>query len=240
MKYDENNYFIKPGYKSRGFIESAEVNEGEAYWQPWRLKMSYYFQPESYRHALRIAKRNKIKSVLDIGCGPATKLVKFFKKTNIEICGVDQKSAIDYCNANYSKYGKFIVDDVENPRKDFDKKFDLILAIDIIEHLIDPDTLLNYIKMHAHSDTYIIISTPERDLHRGENAMSSEKPEHVREWNSKELNKYLSSSGFNILEQRNIKFLENAWWIKSVRENYSAVTKRTGTAYTTQMVTMKL
>jgi 2-polyprenyl-3-methyl-5-hydroxy-6-metoxy-1,4-benzoquinol methylase len=116
-----------------------------------------------------------------------------------DVVGIDQPSAIDVCKKRYGN-GEFFADNFETPVLKLDKKFDLIICCDVIEHLMDPDILLNYIKRFSHNDSLIVFSTPERDLLRGPDCMVSEKPEHVREWNHKEFLKYLKSRGFVIEE----------------------------------------
>ena len=57
---------------------------------------------------------------------------------------------------------------------------------------------LNLIKNISNKSTEIILSTPERDLKRGEECMGSNKPEHVREWNRSEFTALLEYFGFEI------------------------------------------
>ena len=63
--------------------------------------------------------------------------------------------------------------------------------------------MISYIKKYCHENTYIIITTPERDILRGKNCNRSPKNVHVREWNSFEFNKYLKNQGFKILAHVN-------------------------------------
>ena len=76
----------------------------------------------------------------------------------------------------------------------------MIICADVIEHVLYPDVLLMFIKKLANENTFIVLSTPERDGERGVNNFKSPKKEHVREWNKNEFNKYISYMGFNIVE----------------------------------------
>ncbi|MBM4422652.1 MAG: hypothetical protein FJ030_04575 [Chloroflexi bacterium] len=47
-----------------------------------------------------------------------------------------------------------------------------------------------------------MISTPERDVLRGPDALHCPKAEHVREWNRSEFARYLETRGLEIVEHR--------------------------------------
>ena len=82
-----------------------------------------------------------------------------------------------------------------------------ILAVDVIEHLGNPDHLLSYMKLHARPGSFLVISTPDRDRHYGPGTAGPPKnPHHVREWNFQELESYLKSQGLEILDHQ---ILEN-------------------------------
>lgn len=80
---------------------------------------------------------------------------------------------------------------------------DLIICSDVIEHIVDPDELLEYIKSMKFK--YLIISTPDRGLlyrpwSRGNIGPPSNKA-HIREWAFKELADYISKH-FNVIDHR--------------------------------------
>ncbi len=188
-----NNYYIKNNYKCN--LEDKGKNivylDNE--------KDSLIFQYEVYKFAQELIKKYNLKNVLDIGCGVGAKLNKLIYPVCKNIVGIDQKYAIDFCKKKYS-FGQWYFDDVENPVLELDKKFELIISSDVIEHLVDPDNLLNYIRKYADKDTFIILSTPERDLVRGKKSYGPPlNISHVREWNMIEFKKYIKSKKFNIL-----------------------------------------
>lgn len=198
-----SNYFIKENYTINNELNTIDDYSGGVYWDERRIYASRFYQYGVYKKALQILKKhNHLKSVLDIGCGTGEKLKIIAKKMpEIKIRGIDQKSAIEYCNSNHT-FGEFQVDDFENPSLSLIEKrslkSDLLICADVIEHLINPDLLLNYIKEMVNEKGIVILSTPERDrLHGGDNFQPKNK-NHVREWNFEELAMYISHHGFNI------------------------------------------
>ena len=185
----KNNYFIKPNYKPNLTTETRETKEN-TYWTFDRISQSYYTRYYLYKFLRKLIKKMNISSVLDIGCGYAIKLMKFIHPVCNEVYGIDQENIINFCRKKYN-LNIFLVDDIENSKLDLKKKFDLIISCDVIEHLLNPDKLISYIKKYSHENSYIIITTPEREILRGKNCNYSPKKVHVREWNKIEFNNYL-------------------------------------------------
>lgn len=164
------------------------------------LLHSYFYQYEVYKFARKIIIKHDLKNILDIGCGTGTKLYELINPVCEDITGIDVSSdSIKICNRH--SFGQWLIDDIEDKKIKLDRKFDTIISSDVIEHLVNPDNLLSYIREFSNSDTFIILSTPERDLERGK--MSNGPPAnktHVREWNKMEFNKYIKSRGFDIID----------------------------------------
>lgn len=158
------------------------------------------FQIQVYKYAQRIIKKEKMASVLDIGCGYGHKLCKYIMPFCDDIVGIDTEHAITFCSNNYS-FGEWHVDDIENPKIELNRKFDLIICSDVIEHLVNPNCLIRYIKKFCNIDTQIIISTPDRDKINGQSkAGPPVNHHHVREWNMTEFNSYIKSNKIMILK----------------------------------------
>lgn len=190
-------YFIKEGYNPNPPEIVREINMnfwGDREVTGFRIYRQYYV----YETIRKLIKKYKLQSVLDIGCGTGIKLVKLIYPVCYDIYGVDCPEIVDINRKNYGPLF-FFSDDIENPKFPLNKKFDLIIAADVIEHLVDPGNLLSYIKGYSHKSTYIVISTPERDLLRGKENIRPINKSHVREWNRKEFYLYLKSSGFTVL-----------------------------------------
>jgi SAM-dependent methyltransferase len=196
------DYCIKAGYKPQEKNFTYDVNRKAPYWSRGRILQSLYWQYYVYSYAAGIAKKYGVKSVLDLGCGPAIKLNKLIAKHVSQTIGVDQPDIIEFCNQKYP-IGLYISDNFEKPKNiDMLPHVDLIICSDVIEHIVEPDNILMYIKQIAKRDTLIIFSTPERDKLRGKDCMGSTKPEHVREWNGEEFKRYITNSGFKIKDYK--------------------------------------
>ena len=234
---DKDNYFIKKGYKSRKVNHTLSVSSDDLYWSENRLFLSNFYQSGVYKYARILIKRYKLTNVIDIGCGPAVKLMKLIYPICADVTGVDQQEAIDFCKKHY-KAGNFLVDNLEMPKLHLGR-FDCIICADVIEHLVDPDAILKYIRELSNDNSVIIISTPERDILRGKDCMTSPKPEHVREWNYTEFRAYLESRGFEIKEQKVIPFMGFSF-DKRVRNIRKELKQKTGTLNSTQLVLCKI
>lgn len=170
------NYGIKKDYVSRlhNLYFDDTLNKDE-------------WQSEVYNYAKTKFDANHFNTVLDIGCGSAYKLIKHFD--NNDTLGIDLPQTVAWLKARY-------------PNKKWTDKFepiqnyDMIIASDVIEHLIDPDTLLDFIV--GCNSKLIIFSTPNRELLNNPNGPPNN-PTHVREWTMTEFRNYITSR-FNILE----------------------------------------
>jgi len=194
-----DNYFIKEGYIPQDKNYTLSEESEEKYWTEERIKLSHYFQYSVYDLARRKIKELKLKSVLDVGCGCGTKLYKLIYPLTTDITGIDQKHAIDICKRIFENKGVFLKANLEKTDLQLKRKYDLIICSDVIEHLIEPNNILEFIRTHSHEKTIILLSTPERDNLRGKDCLRSNKPEHVREWNKSEFAQYIESRGFKII-----------------------------------------
>ncbi len=205
----DDNYCIRGDYVAREGEATLDESRESLYWDRSRLLSSLAHQYDVYKYARGIIKKNTGIRVLDIGCGPATKLMRIIYPYANEVAGIDQESAINLCKKLYvGTKAKFYVDNFTKPRMKAKDKYDIIICSDVIEHVIDPDKLLDYIKRFAEKSTIIILSTPNRDIIRGQNNLRSPKKEHIREWNFSEFHKYVQSRDFEIIKHFNVKQLK--------------------------------
>ena len=72
------------------------------------------------------------------------------------------------------------------------------MTANVIEHMADPDRLLDFLRRHVHDAGHVIVATPERDLRRGRSNTRPTKAYNIREWNRDELASYLDDRGFEI------------------------------------------
>lgn len=158
------------------------------------------YQIPVYKFAAEIIQKYNLKNCMDIGCGFGIKIVDFLCRVCNDVTGIDLESAIARCREEYD-FGSWFVDNIEVPHLVLNRKFDLIMAADVIEHLQNPDSLFDYIKKYSKSETFIILSTPERDIVRGKNSLGPPlNPCHVREWNQTEFLSYVTSCGLSVQE----------------------------------------
>lgn len=112
---------------------------------------------EAHRLILDRIKRNS--SVLDVGCATGY----FARKLKDKKCKVWGIEIDRLASQRAKKYCEFIfVGDIEKKRLlPFNKhSFDYILFLDILEHLINPVIVLQFIKLYLKKEGKIIISVP--------------------------------------------------------------------------------
>lgn len=166
------NYFIKDSYTCR--INNAFFDD---------TSNTDSWQKEVYLYAKKIFTDFNFTSVIDVGAGSGYKLMQNFKDANT--IGIDLPQTVGWLR---NKYPDRIWIDSLNPIKNYD----LVIASDIIEHLVDPDILLDFI--YNSQPKLAIVSTPDRNLlssafHNGPPNNRS----HVREWTMKEMYDYINS-----------------------------------------------
>jgi SAM-dependent methyltransferase len=216
-------YCIKPGYRPNGVPVTMDVVTQGTYWDPHRIASARYYQFGVYERAARLIRTNGLASLVDVGCGVGMKLAWLHERLpEVRVVGIDQPHAVEFCRSHHP-WGTWIVDDFERPSPEFaEVRGDLVICADVIEHLMDPDLLLRYLRQRLAPGGRVLLSTPERDLVRGEDCQHSPNPAHVREWNRSELARYLTSRGFRILEHSldyAVKMGLNAFAWQEIRSN---------------------
>jgi 2-polyprenyl-3-methyl-5-hydroxy-6-metoxy-1,4-benzoquinol methylase len=140
-------------------------------------------QDEVYAMASRMAANNGHQSVLDVGCGGGFKLMKYF--SHLRTRGLDLEPNFSFVCKKWPER-EWALGDLSATVPGFD----LLIASDIIEHLVDPDELVGFIKRCSPKEA--IISTPNRDcLAEWSHAGPPRNSAHVREWSSAEFREYM-------------------------------------------------
>lgn len=156
-------------------------------------------QREVYEFACDFMKSNSLTSVIDVGCGSGFKLMKYLHEFNT--IGIEVEPCLSFLK---SKYPDRVWVDSGVPEKSFNLNqtgiCDLVICADVIEHIIDPDVLINYLL--SVDAKYYIISTPCREVLCNHPKFSylygstvdgpPYNPSHVREWTFDEFKEYLN------------------------------------------------
>ena len=216
------DYCIKDGYEHRTVNATMEAEAGD-YWDPKRLRLSHYAQWHAYDRAAQLVKDHQLKTVLDVGCGMGHKLMGMIAPL-AEVTGVEQPTAAAKAKELFPE-GRFVSADLERPDETGLGTFDLLLCVDVIEHLLDPDILLRFMRSHCHDGSYVLLSTIERDVRRGKSNMKSTKAEHVREWNLDEFGRYLSSQGFDVIEHKTAPAFKMGLWGPLIKDRWRLLRK---------------
>lgn len=220
------SYDIRPDYQPRKTAETF-VEDPSEYWNSMRIKTASIYQYHVYKKTANLLSTMSGRSFLDIGCGYPQKVKDLILPITDDVTLVDQPSMKKILVNDFPDM-RFIPMNLECGDANLLEKYNCVLCADVVEHLIDPDPLLTTIKNAILPGGIAVFSTPERDIERGENCLSSPKPEHVREWNQAEFAAYLLDSGFKIVEHVLVpkgrlpwyKELIRSWWIRRKAPQY--------------------
>lgn len=134
----------------------------------------------------------KFETVMEVGCGQGSRLYTISSKyPNAKYAGCDISAvAIEGAVKNYPSF-LFEVLDIE---KHYSKKrYDLVLCMDVIEHIVDDERALRNIRKMTKK--YLILSTIKGRMRENEG------PEgHVRNYTYNDLVKKIKNAGFEIRE----------------------------------------
>lgn len=141
---------------------------------------------------LRFLEAISFKSVYEVGCGQGVRLGFLHKKfPQAKYAGGDISDvAITLAKKNYSKVS---FDKLDIEKSYIKKKYDLILCLDVLEHIVkDVNAIRNMRKM---TNKYLIVSSMQGKMRK------TEGPEgHVRNYAYGELSQKLEKGGFRVLK----------------------------------------
>lgn len=140
----------------------------------------------------------KIKSIVDFGTGPANILKDISQKLKIKKSyGIDiSSSMVKLAKKNFPKGNYFVMKNLSH----FNKKVDAVLFIDVLEHVPEPDKLLNEARKISQ---FIIIKVPlektfiKKFIHLKKNKIHPEG--HINFWSKRAFINFLKKSDFEIL-----------------------------------------
>jgi 2-polyprenyl-3-methyl-5-hydroxy-6-metoxy-1,4-benzoquinol methylase len=167
-------FHIKAGYRHRTSVPhfDATGRDGDVW------------QKEVYELAKKYREEMGLVSVLDIGCGDGGKLLDLLPGAT----GLEVEPTLSWLRANKPE-GDWV--------GEVNRQYDLVVCADVIEHVLNPDDIIQTIKTAR--PKIVVISTPERSLIPGAEDGPPPNKHHVREWTLKEFNNYLRDH-FDVLE----------------------------------------
>jgi GT2 family glycosyltransferase/2-polyprenyl-3-methyl-5-hydroxy-6-metoxy-1,4-benzoquinol methylase len=132
----------------------------------------------------------KNKGVLEIGCGSGygTKYIAESGAQKVTAYDIDSK-AIDFANKNFS-HSNIVFAQGDAETLILNKKYDVILSFEVIEHLNHPEKLLQTVSKSLKKGGVFILSTPNKSY----SIMDGDKPSnpyHIYEYYPSELKKLL-------------------------------------------------
>jgi 2-polyprenyl-3-methyl-5-hydroxy-6-metoxy-1,4-benzoquinol methylase len=182
-------YGIKQGYRHR--LDNAFYDD---------TPNKDEFQRQVYETAAALAKEIGASQVADVGCGSGFKLIKNFPDT--PTIGFDLEPTVSFLRGSYPERRWEICNFNDNV-----KPVDLVICSDVIEHIPDPDSLMNFLAKMVRKR--LVLSTPERRMVYGwSHSGPPANPAHCREWTTKELRSY--ASRWFVVERTEISSREQA------------------------------
>ncbi|MCE1165959.1 MAG: bifunctional glycosyltransferase/class I SAM-dependent methyltransferase [Bacteroidetes bacterium] len=154
MKYARNIFSTTNEYIKtvKGKKKSDIYSE---FYVPYPLKLYPY---SSHRAVIDILNKKENQRILDVGCGDGL-FAEHIKKGNY-VVGVDFIDESDNTRKNFRKFFKYDLNKGLPKELDAEEKFDFVLFMDILEHLLDFETILEESKRYLKKDGKIIISLP--------------------------------------------------------------------------------
>jgi hypothetical protein len=168
-------YCLPPNYTCR---------TEEVYCDTFKVKFQY--QWEVYKHAKALSEG--LTSALDVGCGSRGNTLQYLG--HLAFRGLDVPRTVERLRRERPSYRW----DPFDP--DILHRAELVVCADVLEHLLDPDIVLEYIARVE--PKLIVLSTPNRDAGLNTNG-PPHNPHHIREWAFSEFAEYVGQH-FNIRE----------------------------------------
>lgn len=98
-------------------------------------------------------------TILEVGAGSGT-LIKLMKQDYPEVLGIEpSKNFCDFAKRNYG----VVIKNISYEELDTTQKFDVIVALDVIEHVVSPDDFVKKIASLLKHKGVLIIGTPNRN-----------------------------------------------------------------------------
>lgn len=148
-----------------------------------------------HRHNLRrlveVVRALNPRDVLDVGCGGGDNLAALAKTTQCELSGVDVSAVALRMAADRVPSAQLSQLDIQRER--LPRTFDLVISVQVIEHLLDDVSSLA--NMAAMTRRHVYISTIQGRMRASERAIG-----HVRNYSRRELESKLQAAGLRVVK----------------------------------------
>jgi 2-polyprenyl-3-methyl-5-hydroxy-6-metoxy-1,4-benzoquinol methylase/glycosyltransferase involved in cell wall biosynthesis len=184
----DNHHLCLPGnYRSR--IESIYYRD--------QIVQGTIWQPEVYDWAKHICSNLMFspRKIVDIGCGNGSRIASLHP--DFRVSGVDHGENLEHARRNHPEIS-WIEANLERDLEFLQASLEqsLVICSDVIEHLANPQPLLELFRQSQRHIYGIVISTPDRIRARGlEDQGPPANPSHVREWAMEEFFVLLCKAG---------------------------------------------
>jgi 2-polyprenyl-3-methyl-5-hydroxy-6-metoxy-1,4-benzoquinol methylase len=162
------------------------------------LESQDFWTNSKIRLLLDLISKEKIKSIMDAGCGSGY-VSYFLSKKGYSVWAVDKsKKILNSANKRYkNKNLKFV--NIDLSKKVPNKKFDCILLLDVLEHVKDDLNFLKNIKKNLKKGGILIVKVPAYQILFGAH---DKYLGHYRRYSKKGILNLVKSVGFKVEEIR--------------------------------------
>lgn len=212
-------------------VKTLYANDMREIWDKAIELQSYYLYQNQLDFYFSLIKKLNPKTILDIGCAQATLAMRLAEQGK-RVCAVDIRSQfLEYAKSRYEKGDiSFQCANIMD-RPDLGR-YDLVIANQIIEHLVYPVDFLKILKQYTNPRGFIVVTTPNHDYFRchlpsylkiGDPAEYEKKQnsatggDHFYAYKKEELKACFRQSGINALE---VIFFETPWISGHVKFRY--------------------
>jgi 2-polyprenyl-3-methyl-5-hydroxy-6-metoxy-1,4-benzoquinol methylase len=146
-----------------------------------------------HEQAVTFVRRAEPACILEVGCGEGYVLAAVQRAgIDAELIGVDfSEPAIEAARRRVAPPAELRVGDAREASRSFSgRRPDLVMMLEVLEHLDDPEAMLD--DLAALTTTHVLLSVPREPLFRGMNLLRMKNvrdlgndPEHVNHWSAR-------------------------------------------------------